>query len=77
MRFIINFILYGILFYIIYLYFPDAFKTLVGWVDQVFAFLRDLFLGLWAKFQATNPSHPESEPAHSLLLFSLFRKWWI
>lgn len=52
MRFILNFIFFGILFYMIYLFFPDAFFTMVAWANKAFEFLRDLFLQLAEKFHA-------------------------
>ena len=51
MRFIFNFIFFGILFYIIYLFFPDAFQTLVSWVSQIYTFLRDLIMQLVNKVE--------------------------
>ena len=51
MRFIFNFIFFGILFYIIYLFFPDAFQTLVSWVSQIYTFLRDLIMQLVKKVE--------------------------
>lgn len=44
MRFILNFLFFGILFYLIYLFFPDAFKTLVRGADQSYEFLKDFFM---------------------------------
>jgi len=44
MRFILNFIFFGILFYIIYLFFPDAFQTLVAWANKTYEFFRNLIL---------------------------------
>lgn len=41
MRFIFNFIFFGLLFFIIWQYFPDAFSTLVSWAASVFNFLKD------------------------------------
>lgn len=49
MRFIFNFIFFGILFYLIWLFFPEAFSTLVSWANHVVAFFKDLFVGLWDK----------------------------
>lgn len=51
-RFLLNFLLFGVLFYVIYLFFPDAFKTLVSWADKVYEFLRDLVLLLVEKYRA-------------------------
>lgn len=42
MRFIFNFFFFGLLFYLIYLFFPDAFHTLVSWVNEVYLFFKDL-----------------------------------
>jgi hypothetical protein len=44
MRFIFNFIFFGILFYLIHIYFPDAFRTLVSWADYIYTFFRDLIV---------------------------------
>lgn len=41
MRFIIGFVFFALLFYAIYIYFPDAFNTMVSWDAKVFDFLRD------------------------------------
>jgi len=46
MRFIFNFVFFGVLFYAIYAAFPDAFFTMVGWADKIYLFLKDLFLQL-------------------------------
>lgn len=51
MRFILNFIFFGILFYLIYLFFPDAFKTLVSWANQAYEYFRDLFSEMSGKVQ--------------------------
>lgn len=40
MRFILNFFFFGLLFYLIYLFFPDAFHTLVSWAHQTYEFIR-------------------------------------
>lgn len=51
MRFILNFIFFGLLFYIIHLFFPEAFTTLVSWADTTYEFLRDLFIGIFEKLR--------------------------
>jgi len=43
MRFLLNFLFYGILFYLIWMFFPEGFKTLVSWADQIVAFFQGLF----------------------------------
>ena len=52
MRFIWNFFFFGILFYLIWVFFPDAFMTLVDWANHVVAFFKDLFMNIWNRFQA-------------------------
>lgn len=58
MRFIFNFIFFGILFYLIWMIFPDAFMTMVSWADHIVAFFRDIIMGLWGKIQHNMPSSP-------------------
>lgn len=41
LRFIFNFILFGLLFFVIYKFFPDAFSTLVVWVGNVYDTLAE------------------------------------
>jgi len=42
MRFILNFIFFGILFFLIWHYFPEFFQTLVSWAESAFNFVREL-----------------------------------
>lgn len=56
MRFILNFIFFGLLFYLIYLFFPDAFNTLVSWANNTYDFLRDIVLKISEKFKGESPS---------------------
>ncbi len=61
-RFLFNFFLFGLLFYMIWLFFPDAFATLVGWVSKVFEYLRELFNQVSGQMQKnTNPEAVPSE----------------
>lgn len=71
MRFIWNFFFFGILFYLIWAFFPDAFNTLVGWANHIVTFFRELFTGFWDKYQHQAPAVP---PASSLLMLPFFRK---
>lgn len=64
MRFIFNFIFFGILFYLIYLAFPDAFFTMVSWADKLTTLIKDLYLQLADKIHAWEQQR--STP-HSLL----------
>ena len=75
MRFILGFIFFGLLFYAIYLFFPEAFQTLAGWAGNVFDFFKTLFTDLSNKFQGskeTSPT-PTKETTHAaFLLFSFY-----
>jgi hypothetical protein len=62
MRFILNFIFFGVLFYAIYLAFPDAFFTMVGWANKVYEFLRDVFVQLSDKVEHWRGNKGESAP---------------
>ncbi len=42
MRVIINFFVFGFIFYLIYIFFPDAFQTLVSWASAVYEFFHGL-----------------------------------
>lgn len=70
MRFILNFIFFGVLFYAIYVAFPDAFHTLVSWADKIYEFLRVILLQLLEKAQQlTHLSSPApAAPEHALFL---------
>lgn len=69
MRFILNFIFFGILFFLIHIYFPEAFNTLVGWADKFYIFLRDLILNLYERFQHNPPAAPATAPVeHAMIM---------
>ncbi len=73
MRLILNFILYGVLFYAIYLAFPDAFHKMVGWADSIYELLRDLFTQLSNKLQDwSSQKEKQSSPEHALFLLPLW-----
>lgn len=42
MRFILNFFLFGFLFYLISVFFPEAFSTLVSWAAGIYGFFHGL-----------------------------------
>jgi len=54
-RFIINFILFGLLFYILWRYAPDLFETLVSWVDALFEYLKEGAVWVFEKIRGTTP----------------------
>lgn len=72
MRFIWNFIFFGILFYLIWMFFPDAFLTLVSWADHVVAFFRDLIQGLWGKYHTDVMPSPTGPTGPVKALFEWF-----
>lgn len=43
LKFILNFILFGFIFFLIAKYFPDAFDRLVEWVDIAWNYIVNLF----------------------------------
>lgn len=77
MRFIFNFIFFGLLFFIIWQYFPDAFSTLVSWATTVFNFLRDIVTTIIHKFTAEKASHEVPKELYHLgsLAFMGIRGW--
>lgn len=71
MRFIFNFLFFGILFYLIWMFFPDAFLKLVSWADSIVAFFKDLIMGLWNRFQHNEPTSPTGPAAAAYIM-----KWY-
>lgn len=72
-RFIFHFIFFGILFYLIWLFFPEAFTTLASWAGKVYVFFKNLFLGISEKVTpATKPPASTPEPKTLLLFFNYF-----
>lgn len=62
MRFILNFILFGIIFYAIWYFFPDAFMKMVSWAGAVFSYIRDVVESLIQKLSQNRP-HPQTQTA--------------
>ena len=60
MRFILNFIFYGVLFYLIYLTFPDAFFVMVSWANSIVEVLKDFYHQLAGKVQDWKGQRPVS-----------------
>ena len=79
MRFIFNFILYGVLFYAIYLAFPEAFMKMVGWAHSIYEFVRDIVIQLFNKLQEFRGSkaEPVTAPQHALFLMPLWISYFI
>ena len=64
MRFILYFIFFGLLFYVIYLYFPETFQTLVSWAGKVYNFLYNLGVNLVDKVNSWGTSSHPTAPTH-------------
>lgn len=62
MRFIFYFIFFGLLFYVIWLYFPEAFQTLVSWVAKVYNFLHNIIAALVDKINSMTGSSQHPQP---------------
>lgn len=52
MKFVWNFILFGIIFFLIHKFFPTAFETVFSWTDQVYGIIEKFVMALVAKIQA-------------------------
>lgn len=71
MRFILGFIFFGLLFYAIYIFFPEAFQTLTTWASNVFDFFKTAFNDLSNRFKNSKETAPIEETKAAILLFSL------
>jgi hypothetical protein len=72
-RFIINFILFGALFYLIWHFFPDTFTILVSWIKALVEFTQNLFSDLFNRI-STNAAKKEIEPKTALGFILFFLK---
>jgi hypothetical protein len=74
MRFIINFFIFGFIFYLIYIFFPDAFQTLSSWAGHVYEFFRGMVQTIVERYNewkgtSVAPATPvESQKVMSFLL---------
>jgi hypothetical protein len=68
MRFIIGFFFFGFLFYLIYIFFPEAFQILVSWAAAVYDFFRDLFHSIVEKTQGSNNKSVKPETSQTVVL---------
>ncbi|MBA3236977.1 MAG: hypothetical protein H0T62_01325 [Parachlamydiaceae bacterium] len=62
MKFIFNFIFFGILFFLIATYFPEPFQTLVSWAQSLVNFIKETFSLLMEKISTMSNSPPPSLP---------------
>ena len=57
MRVILNFFIYGFIFFLIYLFFPEAFTTLVSWATKVYEFFNDIVQNIMER-TGSKPNSP-------------------
>lgn len=78
-RFIFNFIFFGVLFYAIWIFFPDAFTTLVSWAQSIYSFLVDIGAKIfeWISDLTKPGSKGGAEKgSEAMLLFSQLSVFW-
>lgn len=65
LRFMFNFIFFGILFYVIWHFFPEAFDTLVKWAENIYSFIVDIATRIveWISELTKPRGLPPAEPA--------------
>ncbi|MBA2368658.1 MAG: hypothetical protein H0V82_06505 [Candidatus Protochlamydia sp.] len=60
-RFLLNFFLFGLLFFLIYTFLPDTFSTLAEWAGKAYDFLREIYLQIAGKISSSNNHVPAKE----------------
>ena len=71
LRFILNFFLFGILFFMIYLFLPETFATLVSWASKTYEFFREIFLQISERISPSRNHVPVKE------MLGLISRIWI
>lgn len=74
MRFILNFFLFGFLFYLIYIFFPEAFQTLSSWAAHVYDYCRQLVQYVMDKVGSGKTATP---PVETHKAAAIFLRYWI
>lgn len=74
MRFIFNFFFFGLLFFLIYIFLPDTFHTLVSWATSAYEFIRGFVQELTQKYH-TSITPEAGEAAKAILFLILPRKF--
>ena len=69
LRFVLNFILFGLLFYAIWYFFPDVFNKMVSGAKEVFDYIKNLFQNISEKTQQPAPATPPSASLMSWLRY--------
>ncbi len=72
MRFIFNFVLFGLIFYALWFFFPDAFAKLVHWAQAVFDFIKDTVASIIDKINQTKSPKPPAEPAAIFVMIARY-----
>lgn len=67
MRVIINFFIYGFIFFLIYLFFPEAFTTLVEWARKTYEFFAGLVQTVKDKTTGSSPAN--GDEAHKVVSY--------
>lgn len=65
MRFILNFFIFGLIYFLIWMFFPEAFQTLVSWATQVYNFFHDAYISIMEKTGMHKPSE-QTNTTHAL-----------
>lgn len=68
MRFILNFFVFGFLFYLISIFFPDAFNTLVSWAASVYEFFHQIVMRIVEQFSEKKVADADIPQTLSALL---------
>jgi membrane protein implicated in regulation of membrane protease activity len=72
MRFIIEFLVFGLIFYAISIYLPEVFQVMVGAAAKIFDVLRETFSSLMQRVQSGSGT-PAATPQSLLLFYGFFR----
>lgn len=72
MRFILNFFFFGFLFFLIAMFFPEAFATMVSWAQKVYTFLSDLIQNLNERLRGSSGTSPTEPTKTAAAFFALF-----
>jgi hypothetical protein len=68
-RFLFNFVFFGLLFYVIWKFYPEAFTQLVTWAETLYQFLVTFGEKLWHMInEATKPDATKEAE-------TIFRMW--
>jgi len=72
-RFLFNFVLFGVLFFLIAQHFPDFFATLASWVQSIVEILQKLGTELYNKVVQTAHEPKHVEPVKTAVLAYMSR----